>query len=69
MTFLRDYFLSVKIGVDKMEMLDLDTAVIEWSLTGEHSLGTVNLECSSEFSVSLRRARFLRLPSPRGPRD
>ena len=52
MTFLRDYFLSVKIGVDKMEMLDLDTAVIKWSLTGEHSLGTVNLECSSEFSVS-----------------
>lgn len=57
MTFLRDYFLSVKIGVDKMEMLDLDTAVIEWSLTGEHSLGTVNLECSSEFSLNVISGR------------
>jgi len=57
MTFLRDYFLSVKIGVDKMDMLDLDTAVIEWSLTGEHSLGTVNLECSSEFSLNVISGR------------
>ena len=53
MTFLRDYFDKCKVGVTSMEMLDLDTAVIEWNLSGEHPLGTVDLECTSTFEMNV----------------
>jgi hypothetical protein len=53
LTFLRDYFDKCSVGVTGLEMLDLDTAVIEWSLSGEHALGTVELECTSTFEMNV----------------
>ena len=55
MNFLREYFegSKCKVGVTKMEMIDLDTSVIEWTLSGEQSLGTIDLEGRSTFEMNV----------------
>ena len=52
-TFLRDFFGKCKVAILKMSMLDLDTACIEWTLSGEHALGTVDLRCRSTFDLNV----------------
>ena len=51
LTFLRDF--QCKVAILKMSMLDLDTACIEWTWTGEHALGTVDLRCRSTFDLNV----------------
>jgi len=53
LTFPREYFDKCRVSVDAMEMVDLDTARIEWSLAGETSLGTVDLSCVSTFEMNV----------------
>jgi len=53
MTFFRDHFEKCRVDVKKMSMVELDTARIEWTLSGDSSLGTVDLSCRSTFMMNV----------------
>ena len=36
-----------------MSMLELDTACVEWTLSGETALGSVDLKCTSTFQMNV----------------